>query len=107
MSRNLLVCLDGTRNEPENGETNVVRLYGVHTPHSPSPACCGTAGLLHPGDANQVAKRPVSVRCGSPGCTVTKCRRQPRPPAPLPHNRLPESEVPVEPGVRLNARICR
>ena len=29
MSRNLLVCLDGTRNEPETGETNVVRLYAM------------------------------------------------------------------------------
>ncbi len=27
MSRNLLVCLDGTRNEPETGASNVVRLY--------------------------------------------------------------------------------
>lgn len=27
MGRNLLVCLDGTRNEPETGATNVVRLY--------------------------------------------------------------------------------
>jgi len=29
MSRNLLVCLDGTRNEPETGATNVVRLYAM------------------------------------------------------------------------------
>jgi uncharacterized protein (DUF2235 family) len=27
MSRNLVICLDGTRNEPETGATNVVRLY--------------------------------------------------------------------------------
>ena len=27
MSRNLVVCLDGTRNEPETGATNVARLY--------------------------------------------------------------------------------
>ena len=27
MSRNVVVCLDGTRNEPETGTTNVVRLY--------------------------------------------------------------------------------
>ncbi|WP_091339584.1 T6SS phospholipase effector Tle1-like catalytic domain-containing protein [Micromonospora rhizosphaerae] len=27
MSRNLVVCLDGTRNEPETGTTNVIRLY--------------------------------------------------------------------------------
>lgn len=29
MGRNLLVCLDGTRNEPETGATNVVRLYAM------------------------------------------------------------------------------
>ena len=29
MSRNLVVCLDGTRNEPETGATNVVRLYAM------------------------------------------------------------------------------
>lgn len=29
MSRNLLVCLDGTHNEPETGYTNVARLYAV------------------------------------------------------------------------------
>ena len=29
MSRNLLVCLDGTRNEPETGATNVARLYAM------------------------------------------------------------------------------
>lgn len=27
MGRNLMVCLDGTRNEPETGATNVVRIY--------------------------------------------------------------------------------
>jgi uncharacterized protein (DUF2235 family) len=27
--RNLVVCLDGTNNEPEHGETNVVRLYDI------------------------------------------------------------------------------
>jgi len=37
MSRNLLVCLDGTRNEPENGETNVVRLYAMAVKVFPSP----------------------------------------------------------------------
>ncbi|WP_219414255.1 DUF2235 domain-containing protein [Pseudonocardia nigra] len=29
MNRNLVVCFDGTRNEPETGRTNVVRLYQV------------------------------------------------------------------------------
>lgn len=29
MSRNLVVCLDGTRNEPETGPTNVTRLYDI------------------------------------------------------------------------------
>lgn len=29
MSRNLLVCLDGTHNEPETGATNVARLYAM------------------------------------------------------------------------------
>lgn len=29
MSRNLVVCLDGTSNEPEAGATNVVRLYAM------------------------------------------------------------------------------
>ena len=29
MSRNLVVCLDGTRNEPETGPTNVTRLYDL------------------------------------------------------------------------------
>ena len=29
MSRNLVVCLDGTRNEPETGTTNVARLYSM------------------------------------------------------------------------------
>jgi len=29
MTRNLLVCLDGTRNEPETGATNVARLYAL------------------------------------------------------------------------------
>lgn len=29
MNRNLLVCLDGTRNEPETGATNVIRLYAM------------------------------------------------------------------------------
>jgi hypothetical protein len=29
VARNLIVCLDGTRNEPETGATNVVRLYGI------------------------------------------------------------------------------
>lgn len=29
MSRNLVVCLDGTRNEPETGATNVARLYAM------------------------------------------------------------------------------
>ncbi len=29
MSRNLLLCLDGTRNEPEAGSTNVVRMYDM------------------------------------------------------------------------------
>lgn len=29
MGRNLLVCLDGTNNEPETGATNVVRLYDL------------------------------------------------------------------------------
>jgi uncharacterized protein (DUF2235 family) len=28
-SRNLVVCLDGTRNEPETGPTNVTRLYDI------------------------------------------------------------------------------
>jgi len=27
--RNLVICLDGTNNEPEHGETNVVRLYDI------------------------------------------------------------------------------
>ena len=29
MSRNLVVCLDGTRNEPETGATNVARLFAM------------------------------------------------------------------------------
>ncbi len=29
MGRNLVVCLDGTRNEPENGCTNVVRIFDI------------------------------------------------------------------------------
>jgi hypothetical protein len=29
MSRNLVVCLDGTRNEPETGPINVTRLYDL------------------------------------------------------------------------------
>jgi uncharacterized protein (DUF2235 family) len=29
MSRSLVVCLDGTRNEPETGVTNVARLYSI------------------------------------------------------------------------------
>jgi len=29
MGRNLLLCLDGTRNEPERGATNVIRLYSM------------------------------------------------------------------------------
>ncbi|MGY1670301.1 DUF2235 domain-containing protein [Geodermatophilus sp. SYSU D00710] len=29
MSRNLVICLDGTRNEPESGATNVARLYDL------------------------------------------------------------------------------
>jgi uncharacterized protein (DUF2235 family) len=29
--RNLVVCLDGTNNEPEHGATNVARMYGVCT----------------------------------------------------------------------------
>jgi uncharacterized protein (DUF2235 family) len=29
MSRNLVVCLDGARNEPETGPTNVTRLYDL------------------------------------------------------------------------------
>lgn len=29
MSRNLLLCLDGTRNEPETGSTNVVRMFDM------------------------------------------------------------------------------
>jgi len=29
MSRNLVLCLDGTRNEPETGATNVARLYDL------------------------------------------------------------------------------
>ncbi len=29
MARNLIVCLDGTRNEPETGATNVVRVYDI------------------------------------------------------------------------------
>jgi uncharacterized protein (DUF2235 family) len=29
MSRNLVVCLDGTRNEPETGATNVARVYDI------------------------------------------------------------------------------
>ena len=28
-SRNLVVCLDGTNNEPESGATNVARMYDV------------------------------------------------------------------------------
>lgn len=31
MPRNLVVCLDGTRNEPETGATNVVRLFEIAT----------------------------------------------------------------------------
>ena len=29
MSRNLVVCLDGTSNEPEHGVTNVARIYDI------------------------------------------------------------------------------
>lgn len=29
MARNLVVCLDGTRNEPETGTTNVIRVFGI------------------------------------------------------------------------------
>jgi uncharacterized protein (DUF2235 family) len=29
MGRNLVICPDGTRNEPETGATNVARLYGI------------------------------------------------------------------------------
>lgn len=29
MTRNLIVCLDGTRNEPETGATNVARVYDI------------------------------------------------------------------------------
>jgi uncharacterized protein (DUF2235 family) len=29
VDRNIVICLDGTRNEPESGRTNVVRLYQV------------------------------------------------------------------------------
>ena len=29
MARNLVVCLDGTSNEPESGTTNVARTYAV------------------------------------------------------------------------------
>ena len=29
MSRNLVLCLDGTSNEPETGATNVARIYDL------------------------------------------------------------------------------
>lgn len=37
MGRNLLVCLDGTRNEPETGATNVVRQLIEGTADAPRP----------------------------------------------------------------------
>jgi uncharacterized protein (DUF2235 family) len=29
MSRNLVLCLDGTNNEPETGTTNVARIFRI------------------------------------------------------------------------------
>ena len=69
MARNLVVCLDGTSNEPESGTTNVARTYAVAA-KSESQLVYYDPGVGTMGARGAVTRHRARTRPGSPAWCV-------------------------------------